>query len=410
MPPEQKSSGAAPSQARLRRLLKAVANLGLVLLSLAVGLWIIEQVLRRYFTTTHFIEPEPRFGWTHIPGQTGYDVSPGEYRVPFAINSHGLNDQEYTYRKPPGTYRILVLGDSFTEATHVHQDEAYHAGLEANLNDLYATPIEVINAGVRGFGMANELLYYTHEGHRYQPDLVIVGFFIGNDFSDSYLPFSDTLQQGYFPYYTLEDGELVLHNFPGPGPPSTSPDEGSSRVRLEDWQLWNFLGNIALTWPPTLRLGARTGIFKPPPNDYQWAPPEEQPADVRQAWDLTAALILALRDEVAAHDAELLIVFIPPAYEVDLDTWDFRAEIFPQTADWDPLAPNRRLGEFLESQNIAHLDLQPALYEYAQTHAQALYYARDRGHWTPLGHRLAGEAIQAYILEHGYLSGLTPAD
>jgi hypothetical protein len=52
-------------------------------------------------------------GWSLRPfshgtsNRTGYDI---EYR----INSKGLRDEETTYEKPEGSFRIVLLGDSRT--------------------------------------------------------------------------------------------------------------------------------------------------------------------------------------------------------------------------------------------------------------------------------------------------------
>ena len=42
--------------------------------------------------------------------------------------------------------------------------------------------VEVINAGVSAWGSDQALLWYRNEGAKYEPDLVILGFFPGNDF------------------------------------------------------------------------------------------------------------------------------------------------------------------------------------------------------------------------------------
>ncbi|PYQ23833.1 MAG: hypothetical protein DMF81_07510 [Acidobacteria bacterium] len=50
------------------------------------------------------------------------------------FNSHGFRDYERTWEKPPNTYRILVLGDSYVEAFQVPLERAFPALLEVRLN------------------------------------------------------------------------------------------------------------------------------------------------------------------------------------------------------------------------------------------------------------------------------------
>jgi hypothetical protein len=60
-------------------------------------------------------------------------------------------------------------------------------GMQVPLEDTFATivesdlrerglPVEMINAGVSGFGTDNELLFFRAEGVRYAPDLVVLVF------------------------------------------------------------------------------------------------------------------------------------------------------------------------------------------------------------------------------------------
>ena len=50
------------------------------------------------------------------------------------INREGLRDVEHQYAKPPGVFRILVLGDSFVEAMHVPLESTFPRRLEERLN------------------------------------------------------------------------------------------------------------------------------------------------------------------------------------------------------------------------------------------------------------------------------------
>lgn len=94
------------------------------------------------------------------------------------INSDGLNDRyDYQVTKPTGTYRIITLGDSFTEGMFVDTAENYSERLEdmlnANLHCKNISHFEVINLGVEGFDMQYVLERYKRKGMKYDPDLVV---------------------------------------------------------------------------------------------------------------------------------------------------------------------------------------------------------------------------------------------
>jgi hypothetical protein len=52
-------------------------------------------------------------GWSLKPRAEGISNRTG-YEITYRINSKGLRDDETTYEKPEGTFRIVLLGDSRT--------------------------------------------------------------------------------------------------------------------------------------------------------------------------------------------------------------------------------------------------------------------------------------------------------
>ena len=74
-----------------------------------------------------------------------------------------------------------------------------------------------------GWGTGIEGLYLDHEGYRFEPDLVLVGFFIGNDLHDNYYKLQldgDDLDLAVKPYFGLgKDGVVVQRDPPPPPPP-----------------------------------------------------------------------------------------------------------------------------------------------------------------------------------------------
>lgn len=102
-------------------------------------------------------------------------------------NSLGMRDRERSARKPAGTFRILFLGDSMVQGYGVPQKETMVALLEESLKEPKREKrIEVLNGGVFGYSPFLEYLYLQEIMSVVEPDMVVVGFFLGNDVGDDY--------------------------------------------------------------------------------------------------------------------------------------------------------------------------------------------------------------------------------
>jgi lysophospholipase L1-like esterase len=123
--------------------------------------------------------PEPGFGYTLMKPGSRYKWQ----NIPVEVNSRGLRGPETTYEKPANTFRILNLGDSIAMGWGVRQEETYGRQLEHQLNGLANDNLsyEVINAGVPGWNLANELAYLEAEGLKYEPDLILLDLTLVND-------------------------------------------------------------------------------------------------------------------------------------------------------------------------------------------------------------------------------------
>jgi hypothetical protein len=114
-------------------------------------------------------------------------MKPGSHyewqNIPVDINSHGLRNEETTYEKPAGTFRILNLGDSIAMGWGVRLEETYGKQVEVMLNKQAEPGVryEVINTGVPGWGVDSELAFLKTEGIRYDPDMVLLDLTLVND-------------------------------------------------------------------------------------------------------------------------------------------------------------------------------------------------------------------------------------
>ena len=145
-------------------------------------------------------------GWALVPNASAMSSATGT-EVRYAINSKGLRDDETEYAKPSGTLRIVLLGDSRTFGYGVPIEQHFSKLLEG-----YFRNVEVINMGVSGYGVDQELLAFRKEGMRYQPDVVVA--YVAH-FGDQRHMFADRWGKPK-PQFLLRGGELVLTNVPVP--------------------------------------------------------------------------------------------------------------------------------------------------------------------------------------------------
>lgn len=110
---------------------------------------------------------DAQLGWSLRPNARASSSRLGE-AVEYRINSDGWRDDETPQTKPSGVFRIVLLGDSITFGFGVPLHLHFSRLLEG-----YFDKLEVINLGVNGYGIDQELLALRNYGFRYEPDLVM---------------------------------------------------------------------------------------------------------------------------------------------------------------------------------------------------------------------------------------------
>jgi hypothetical protein len=337
----------------------------------------------------------PVYGFFHRPGAGGWIETP-EFTSYVSFNSHGLREREIAPAKPSGAYRVLVLGDSFVEGAQVPAESTVTRQLETTFQARWPDRRpEVVNAGNAGFGTAQELLFWEHEGVAYQPDVVVLVYFVDNDLPDNGYRVArerklDTTRRPFF----VPDGKGGIELRPGAAPP---PDSFAGvRPLLRRSVTYNLLENFLLWHEAREQEQAQIGKNRP---TYLVDPP----AEWDEAWWVTEQVMARVQSSVRASGADLVVVAAPSFFQVDDDAW--RWLVGGDTRErnrYEPDAPNRRLAEIAQRQGLRFLDLLPAVRE-AQKAGGHLYYPAD-GHWTAEGHAFAARQITDYLLREA----LTP--
>ncbi|MCE9592812.1 MAG: hypothetical protein K8S98_01350 [Planctomycetes bacterium] len=132
-------------------------------LGLALCLFVVELVARVFAGAT--IEPS-------ASGKS-IDYAQREH------NTAGFHDVEWGKAKPAGTWRLVVLGDSFTMGQWVPRDELFVKRMERDLR-ARGKSVELLNLSLGGLDTTGELDLLRRVGFDYAPDAVLLIFFLND--------------------------------------------------------------------------------------------------------------------------------------------------------------------------------------------------------------------------------------
>lgn len=162
------------------RALVLFASTALSLLAAELGLRLL--LSPRYYPP---FQLEARRHYALVPGaQREYRrtaINGGE-RILYRVNSAGFRGEELAVGH--AVIRVVVYGDSFIQAEYSELPHTFAERLERRLAEASGRAVEVVNAGVAGYGPDQILRRMEAELSSLRPDLVLVALFAGNDFGD----------------------------------------------------------------------------------------------------------------------------------------------------------------------------------------------------------------------------------
>ena len=356
----------------------------------------------------------PTVGWLGRPNYRGV-ITREEYSHPIQFNAYGMYDTGHPTQKPENVFRILWMGDSFAQTLQVAETQTAHQQLEDLLNARLgsaARQFEVINAGVIGWGTGQELVYYREQGSHFQPDLVLLLFFMGNDVDDN-LPGHALTVDGFncfAPYFPVCDGHLdpaPWYYVPGLEPAWNRCSAakkwlaGGLSWLQQNSHLFAKIEPLLLSLTPRRLYGQEFGL------PFAALYISEESEEVQYGWQVTEGLLAQFNQEVEAGGAKFGVALVGPREVVWLS--HLTPEQLQSLYQSDPTfinaqidRPNQRLAAFLQKQAIPAIDLQQPMIDYMTATDAQLYLPIDR-HWTVDGNRVAAELVYNWLVENNLI-------
>jgi hypothetical protein len=318
------------------------------------------------------------------------------------INSHGFRGDEFTWNKPAGTYRILLLGDSFAINIAVSDDAVHSAILEKMLNDEFGglRRYEVINAGYAdGYSPDSYIAFMLHEGFALDPDLVIMQYFVANDFKDL-LETEVVETRDDMPFRVRSKYRYV-------------DDHGRYRRNvslkyklpiLRNSHLYVTLYDMLHLERALLQLAGRfnADYFS---DNFTWNSlgiryhhvyerAEARPPILQQMFDQSMDYVRTLDRECKRRGVDFVLFLVPTGVQVARDIWPREF-----ADDWSNPNPQKQIVESLRGSDIPILN--PLNFFRESLKEESLYLGKSRdGHWTAAGNKVAANVMYDYLVEN----------
>ena len=287
----------------------------------------------------------------------------------FKLNSLGFKDKEFLPKAQNG-YRIVALGDSFAFGV-VPYDQNYLTLIESELQQNHHN-VDLLNMGIVGTGPSDYYELLTDEGLAFKPDLVLLSFFIGNDFVGA------RRRRPYeYSYLTtlFYRAWKIVRGYQGPILPARRTDYCDDCPSMTEDRFLQVERSRSAKY-----LRGNSGFAR--------------------SMDRALSYLDKIRLICRARGIDFVVVLIPDELQINRELQKIIRNKFFFDLDaslWDSGLPNRALSSRLTQLGIDHIDLYDAFV--ASGSQIRLYKPRDT-HWNIAGNRLAAILIADHVQKY----------
>jgi len=387
----------------------------IIIVSLCISWLLIEVLLRilaQYSYRIRFYVTNPKkqiftdtmVDWKSITENTPCPTAPGLQYNGFIYNSHGFETPDVPYEKPAKTKRVLLLGDSFALGVvpyYQHFFRLMESKVNQELVPQTGKKYEFINLGLGCIGPAVERRILEVEGAKYAPDVIILSFFVGNDFTDDnppYLKYTGLLNK-YVPAIHIparlgdsslvslvENLYLVYTTGKGLQPVAKTDHTGITGVYVGgSWvDRYDPMRPTMTDNAYREKISRDLGIYFT--DGYPSFPRVE--GDIRRMAQISRSL-----------HANFLVLIIPAEIQLNKKLLDSVTWVARRNQEKpDVYLPQQQLTNFLKKESIDFIDLLPEFEKNASN--PAIYYQPNDEHLNTYGNQAAADLLYPWLYNH----------
>jgi hypothetical protein len=291
------------------------------------------------------------------------------------------------FNKKRGVIRILGLGDSFSVYLR-DKNLNYNNMLQQKFIGSGRGEVEIVNAGMEAMGPGYYWQILRKLGDSFKPDLVLVGFFVGNDF-----------EEGIF--------SVFIGNFINE--PKDLIKRYSRYYRFRYWRVHRLVKNKYTRYreeqrreqevkhQPALQIGTFSQVtFQEIEKERSWIFDKSKREVLNRNWRGCSEAILKMKAWCDQRQIKLVIAILPEQFQVDQALREAVLTKYNHIAaeNLDLSYPDNLIVNFCRTQNIHCLDMLEQFQEQGKT--RQLYSLND-SHWNEAGNRLAADLIFEYL-------------